>query len=111
MAIIIGPKFVEELQAAGLLGLPFAWGDDGVIMYDTSMTPVQVAAVQAVLAAHNPSAPATDRDDLRDAYVAAKAAIQTMAANAAIPADARNAVAKLGLCVEELLKYLNKRIA
>lgn len=107
----IGPHFSEELQAAGLLGLPFAWGADGTLTLDPSLTEQQRTAILALVAAHDYTVPATDRDDVRDAYVAAKAAVQTMAANAAIPADARNAVVKLGLCLEELLKYLNRRIA
>jgi hypothetical protein len=108
---MIGPHFPEELQAAGLTGLPFAWGADGSITWGPTMTPEQIAAVQAVVDAHNPATPATDKDDVRDAYVIAKAAVTTMAANAAIPVDARQAVVKLGLCVEALLMYLNKRIA
>lgn len=48
-------KFTTELEAAGLLGLPFSWGEDGTFQFDTiRMTPEQIAAVQAVYAAHNP---------------------------------------------------------
>lgn len=50
----IGPTFVTELQVAGLLGLPFSWGPDGVITYGAAMTPAQIAAVEAVYAAHDP---------------------------------------------------------
>jgi hypothetical protein len=51
----IGPTFAKELQAAGLTGLPFSWGDDGTFAYDESMTSDQIAAVQAVFAAHVPT--------------------------------------------------------
>lgn len=57
----IGPAFIEELAAASLLGLPFAWGDDGSVQYDERMTAEQRAAVAAVLAAHDPQKPATPK--------------------------------------------------
>ena len=57
----IGPAFIEELEAAELLGLPFAWGDDGSVQYDERMTAEQRAAVAAVLAAHDPQKPATPK--------------------------------------------------
>lgn len=53
----IGPNFAEELRSAGLLGLSFAWGADGNIQYGPTMTPDQIAAVQAVYAAHDPLKP------------------------------------------------------
>ena len=60
----IGPTFAEELRTAGLTGLPFSWGDDGVIQYDPRMTPAQIAAVQAVYAAHDPTAPSIQVPDM-----------------------------------------------
>lgn len=51
-----------------------------------------------------------DRDDVRDAYVAAKAAMEEFAANSTL-ATAKPAIIKLGQCVEELLKFLNRRIS
>ncbi len=57
MAIKIGPTFASELQAAGLVGLPFSWGADGVIQFDPSMPKAQVDAVKAVYAAHDPAKP------------------------------------------------------
>jgi hypothetical protein len=57
MAIKIGPTFVNELQAAGLLGLPFSWGGDGVIQFAPSMLKAQIDAVNAVYAAHDPTKP------------------------------------------------------
>jgi hypothetical protein len=54
---MIGPTFSMELQAAGLLGLSFAWGSDGVIEFDDSVTEDQRAEILAVYAAHDPSRP------------------------------------------------------
>jgi hypothetical protein len=63
----IGPTFGDELQAAGLTGLPFSWHPDGSPMpgvnppspflFDQRMTPEQIAAVEAVYAAHDPAKP------------------------------------------------------
>lgn len=52
---IIGPTFARDVEAAGLLGLPFAWSADGVT-YDDRLTADQRAAIEAVVAAHDPSA-------------------------------------------------------
>lgn len=49
-------------------------------------------------------------DLVHDAYVAAKAALTTFQGDSTL-ANAKPALLKLGLCVEELLKFLNKRIA
>lgn len=53
----IGARFADELQAAGLLGLRVAWGDDGRVEYAPDVTPEQRAAVAAVYAAHDPAMP------------------------------------------------------
>jgi hypothetical protein len=53
----IGPNFANELQAAGLLGLPFAWEPGGTITFGSAITSAQVTAVEAVYAAHNPATP------------------------------------------------------
>ncbi len=50
----IGVTFTEELRAAGLSGLPFSWGSDGVIEFDASITAAQKTAILAVYAAHDP---------------------------------------------------------
>jgi hypothetical protein len=55
----IGPHLAEELQLAGLAGLPFTWGEDGVDLTDPRLTSGQIAAIQAVVAAHDPLVPAT----------------------------------------------------
>jgi hypothetical protein len=55
MTKAIGPNFRAELLAAGLTGLPFAWGDDGTLTFDSRMTDAQIAAVRAVYDAHDPA--------------------------------------------------------
>lgn len=52
---MIGPTFSDELAAAGLVGLPFVWGDDGSFSGRENLTPAQNAALDAVIAAHDPS--------------------------------------------------------
>lgn len=52
----IGTSFFKELKLAGLLGLPFSWGADGEIYFSEGMTEEQIAAVNAVYAAHDPLA-------------------------------------------------------
>lgn len=56
MTKAIGPSFSDELQAAGLMGLPFTWGADGSFEFSPAMTPEQTAAVMAVYGAHDPAA-------------------------------------------------------
>ncbi|CAL8476392.1 tail fiber assembly protein [Caballeronia sp. S22] len=51
----IGPSFADELAAAGLSGLPFSWTSDGDFTYSESMTADQIAQVQAVYDAHDPT--------------------------------------------------------
>ena len=53
----IGPSFSDELQSAGLLGLPFSWSADGTITFDPALPPDKQAAVEAVYAAHSPTTP------------------------------------------------------
>lgn len=53
--MVIGPTFARELAAAGLAGIPIAWGSDGAIVGRESLTPQQAAALEAVLAAHDPT--------------------------------------------------------
>ena len=56
MAKRIGPTFGNEIFAAGLGGLPFTWGEDGVIEFHPSMSQAQIDGVRAVYAAHDPTA-------------------------------------------------------
>ena len=59
----ISDTFGKELQAVGLAGLPFSWGADGTFQFDERMTQEQIDAVNAVYAAHDPTAtlqPQTD---------------------------------------------------
>jgi hypothetical protein len=51
----IGPTFPAELAAAGLTELPFAWDSDGNILFGSAMTTEQIASVEAVYAAHDPT--------------------------------------------------------
>jgi len=71
----IGPSFSDELKAAGLLGLPFSWGTDGVIQFDSRMTQAQIDAVKAVYDAHDPMAagPVPVPDPLDELRTALKA--------------------------------------
>jgi hypothetical protein len=57
MTTRIGPTFASELAAAGLAGLPICWSDDGTVEYGAAMTADQIAAAEAVLAAHDPTKP------------------------------------------------------
>ncbi|SEJ85337.1 hypothetical protein [Achromobacter sp. NFACC18-2] len=53
----IGPTFTQELEAKGLLGLGFSWGNDtGELRFNDDVTAAERAAVEAVLAAHDPDA-------------------------------------------------------
>lgn len=51
----ISSTFSTELAAAGLLSLPFAWTSAGDITFGPAMTSAQIAAVEAVYAAHDPT--------------------------------------------------------
>lgn len=55
MTDVIGPSFFDELAEAGLNGLPFSWGSDGSICGRENLTAEQNNALDAVLAAHNPT--------------------------------------------------------
>lgn len=50
----IGPTFGDELNAAGLVGLPLSWSSDGEIYFSEAVTRAQRRAVLDVLAVHNP---------------------------------------------------------
>lgn len=58
---MIGTSFADEIRRAGLGGLPFSWGGDGSFQFGAAMTPEQIAAVQAVYAAHDPSRQSTSQ--------------------------------------------------
>jgi len=51
----IGPSFSDELQAAGLFGLPFAYSSAGDFTFSAALTPDQITAIEAVYAAHDPT--------------------------------------------------------
>lgn len=75
----IGPAFPAELKAAGLDGLPFSWDEDGTLVFGSldgpQMTDEQIAAVQAVYAAHDPDAPAPPVVPLKVTRFQARAAL------------------------------------
>jgi hypothetical protein len=50
----IGPTFAQELKAASLTGLAFSWGADGSLAFSDALSSGQVAAIEAVYAAHDP---------------------------------------------------------
>jgi hypothetical protein len=52
----IGPSFAGELAEAGMMGLPFSWSADGNLTFGIGMTALQIAAVEVIYAAHDPSA-------------------------------------------------------
>lgn len=55
MAKAIGPTFYSEIEAAGLVGLPFSWDTDGNIHFNGAMTDAQQQGVLAAYAAHDPT--------------------------------------------------------
>jgi hypothetical protein len=55
MTKAIGPSFAPEIAAAGLAGLPFSWRPDGMLAFASSLSTTQIAAVEAVYAAHDPT--------------------------------------------------------
>jgi hypothetical protein len=51
-----GPHLGTELIAAGVDGLPFAWGEDGRLnLADPRLTEAQRTTIAAVFAAHDPN--------------------------------------------------------
>jgi hypothetical protein len=55
MTDVFGPTFGDEVIAAGLGGLPFAWGTDGDITGRENLSAEQNATLDDVVAAHDPS--------------------------------------------------------
>ena len=77
----------QRLKAAGLLGLPFAWGADGAVEFGEAMTPPQIAAVEAVFAAHAaaPDSPNVPQSvTMRQARLALLGAGKLVAVNTAV---------------------------
>ena len=89
MAKAIGPSFSDELKVAGLMGLPFSWGPDGMIQFDPRMTQTQVNSVLAVYAAHDPLTPAAPTQEVLN-VADLKAKIDTLVANLTIPQAVRD---------------------
>ncbi|PWT90374.1 MAG: hypothetical protein C5B54_07275 [Acidobacteria bacterium] len=56
MAQLLGPTFGDELMAAGLAGIPIAWGPDVVsITGRENLTPAQNNTLNSVIAQHDPT--------------------------------------------------------
>ena len=90
----IGPAFPDELKVAGLLGLAFSWGADGVFQFSPGMLQAQIDAVLAVYAAHDPLKPAAPTQqglDLADV----KAKIDVLIADGTIPVKIKDFVTAL----------------
>ena len=96
----IGPTFSAEIKAASLVGLPFAWGADGKLEFDPSMTSQQRAAVLAVVAVHDPQAAAVlSVEDARTMALEAmgklpayRPSLDLLISDAALDADAPKSV-------------------
>lgn len=109
--IRLGPNFENEIRAAGLIGLAFSWGADGVFFPEAPgangtmmpiLTPDQVAAVVAVVAAHDPTKP----DPSAQAAAALDAGIQIASTGTpaldgtyAIDAESQQKVAAIALYI------------
>ena len=108
MPTSIGPHFGEELAVAGVLGLPFSWNPATAQfnLTDPRLTPAQITTINAVIAAHNPSTPATKKS-LTGTVLATDVdtfttACNDMAGNVLLSQELRN----LGTVLPKLLKYL-----
>jgi hypothetical protein len=55
MAKALGPMFGREVEAAGLSGLPFTWGNDGTISGRERLSTVQQQLLDSLVAAHDPT--------------------------------------------------------
>lgn len=62
----IGPTFSSELAAAGLRGLPFAWGADGSIQFDPAITDAEKILIMNVYTAHDPLATPAEAPAVHD---------------------------------------------
>lgn len=62
----LGPTFGNEVIAAGLGGLPFTWGNNSTQISAANLTPAQLAILDGVVAAHDPTAnaPVADKVEL-----------------------------------------------
>ncbi len=79
MAIKIGPTFSDELKAAGVSGLPFAWSVEGLGPLDR-LTKAQQTAVFAVLEVHDPLKVRPDRKALLKARAMAATTVAQLKA-------------------------------
>lgn len=90
---MIGPTFAAELAAAGLAGLPITWTAAGTIIGRDALTGPQNAALDAVIAAHDPeAAPVEEPAALPPRVVAAAFGVQVADGDVAAIAGPFNVV-------------------
>jgi hypothetical protein len=100
----IGPSIGDELDAAGVAGLPFSWREsDGVVRTDDpALTPSQRTAILAVFAAHSPlkkSKQQTKDDSLVQAKIDFLAHCTVLEGDATLPQQMR----KLGTLLKKIV--------
>lgn len=83
----LGPAFIDDLTAAGLRGLPFGWRPDGTIVGRENLSEAQNAAIDAVIAMHDPEKPARYLVRKSTIVVRLQVAGKLTAASAALDAD------------------------
>ena len=89
MMDVLGQTFASEIVAAGLGGLPFSWQPDGGISGRENLTTAENAALDTVIAAHDPAklAPVKHPVDERMADPVFAALIEELAAAKGITRD------------------------
>lgn len=53
--MIIGPSFPDELEATGLIGLPFTWSEDGSFNFAPGFDAGKRSAILALASTHDPT--------------------------------------------------------
>lgn len=106
---VIGPTFADELRVAGLAGLPFSWGSDGVLEFDRSVTLADRQAILAVLAAHDPQRACADV--VRDAFVDVQAKVDAVRKDGTVPKSVLTAIEAMEGCLKEVLRSLHRSVA
>lgn len=57
---VFGKNFIDDVLSAGLGALPICWGSDGTMSGRERLTAEQIAALDAVIAAHVPAVEDSD---------------------------------------------------
>ena len=78
-----GPTFGDEIIAAGLGGLPFAWSEDEIFGRER-LTDEENAALDEVIAAHDPAAQPTPAPDPKEIASDHEARIQALEVHAGL---------------------------